>query len=321
MAVWAGKAALLAAKESIMPGQMGEAMAARLSSMTGFGEARGPLSERRLAVVRLASLNARYLELGIRTQPRFDTAELEAGIRAVLVDKLQRGRVSVTITLEGISGQAPSLGLRWEVLDELQRELARRPAGVELAPLSLRDLFALPGFVNDAGSQLANGERAALLQLVAQARDALVEARAQEGAALEPVLANELGVLAEFAAWLAGVNAGVREALLERLRSRLAAVLPPDSVPEDRLLVEAAIAADRADVAEEAQRIASHIEQARRLLAGGGAVGKRLEFLLQELLREVNTAASKCREVGMGERVVEAKAALERLREQAANLE
>ena len=304
-----------------MPGQMGEAMAARLCSMTGFGEARGPLSERRLAVVRLASLNARFLELTIRTQPRLDTAELEAAIRAVLADKLQRGRVSVTITLEGISGQAPKLEVRWEVLVELQRELARRPAGVELASPSLRDLFALPGFVSDASSQLDEGERAALLQLVAQAGDALVEARAQEGAALEPVLAGDLGVLAEFGAWLEAVNGGVREALLERLRERLAGVLPPGSVPEDRLLVEAAIAADRADVAEEAQRIASHIEQARRLLAGGGAVGKRLEFLLQELLREVNTAASKCREVGMGERVVEAKAALERLREQVANLE
>ncbi len=289
--------------------------------MTGFGEARGPLSERRLAEVRLASVNGRFLELQIRTQPRFDTGDLEAAVRTVLAERLQRGRVSVTITLQSLSGQAPGMGLQWEVLAELQRELARRPAGLELAPPSLRDLMALPGFMGEPAHEIEDRERPALLHLVAQARDALVAAREQEGAALQPVLADDLGVLAGFGAWLGGVNAGVREVLRERLRARLAAVLPPGAVPEDRLLVEAAIAADRADVSEEVQRIESHLQQARRVLAGGGAVGKRLEFLLQELLREVNTAASKCREAGMGERVVEAKAALERLREQAANLE
>ncbi len=296
-------------------------MGAHLRSMTGFGEARGELSERRLAEVRLSSVNGRFLELQIRTQPRFDTAELEPAIRAVLAEQLQRGRVSVAITMQRVSGQAAGLGWHWEVLEELQRELARCPAGIALAPLSLRDLLAVPGFVADAADEIDEEERAALLQLVARARDALVVAREQEGAALQPVLADDLGVLAEFGAWLAGVNSAVRETLLGRLRARLAEVLPPGVVEEERLLVEAAIAADRADVSEEVQRIASHLQQARRLLAGGGAVGKRLEFLLQELVREVNTAASKCREVGMGERVVEAKAALERLREQVVNLE
>jgi len=289
--------------------------------MTGYGEARGPLSDRRIAEVRLSSVNGRFLELQIRTQPRFDTADLEAGIRAVLADKLQRGRVSVAISVQRVSGQGAGLGWHWEVVDELQRELARRPGGIELAPLSLRDLMALPGFVADAADELDGDERAALLHLVAKARDALVAAREQEGAALHPALAADFGAVAQFASWLEGVNGAVRETLLERLRTRLAEVLPPGAVAEDRLLVEAAIAADRADVSEEVQRIASHLQQARRLLAGGGAVGKRMEFLLQELLREVNTAASKCREVGMGEQVVEAKAALERLREQVANLE
>ncbi len=296
-------------------------MPASIRSMTGFGEARGPLSDRRLAELRLASVNGRFLELQIRTQPRLDTSEIEAELRAVLAEKLHRGRVTATITLQLFGGPAEGLGFHWEVLEELKRELARHPAGRELAPLSLRDLLALPGFLGDAEKGLGEEERAALLELAAQARDALLAAREAEGAALLLVLERDLGVLAEFAAWLENINAGVRQALLERLRTRLAEVLPPGSVPEDRLLVEAAIAADRADVAEEVQRIKSHLQQARRLLAEGGAVGKRLEFLLQELLREVNTAASKCREVGVGERVVEAKAALERLREQVGNLE
>lgn len=296
-------------------------MSGHVCSMTGFGEARGPLSDRRAAEVRLASLNGRFLEIHIRTQPRLDTSELEAAIRAVLAEKLQRGRVSLSITLQPLPGQGEGLGFHWEVLEELQRELDRRPAGLELAPPSLRDLLALPGFCGNGEPALEGEERAALLGLLAQARDHLVAARAAEGAAVLPVLAADIDLLAEFAAWLGEINATVRDSLLARLRARLADVLPPGSLPEDRLLLEVALAADRADVAEEAQRIASHVGQARRLLAEGGAVGKRLEFVLQELLREVNTAASKCREGGMGERVVEAKAALERLREQVGNLE
>lgn len=289
--------------------------------MTGFGEARGPLSDRRAAEVRLASLNGRYLEILIRTQPRLDTSELEAAIRTVLAEKLQRGRVNVNIAVQPLAGQGQGLEFRWEVLEALQRELARRPVGLDLAPPSLRDLLALPGFWGGGEGELDAQERTALLALVAKARDNLMAARAAEGAAIVPALAAEIEVLAEFAVWLGAINAAVRDNLMGRLRHRLAELFPAGSLPEDRLLLEVALAADRADVAEEAQRISSHVQQARRLLAEGGVVGKRLEFILQELLREVNTAASKCREVGMGERVVAAKAALERLREQVANLE
>ncbi len=108
---------------------------------------------------------------------------------------------------------------------------------------------------------------------------------------------------------------------MARLSDRLATLLDGTEVSQDRLLQEAAVAADRADVAEEVQRLAAHLDHFERLLGQGGPVGKKIDFLLQELLREVNTAGSKCREAGMGERVVEAKAALEKLREQCANLE
>lgn len=296
-------------------------MPAPLRSMTGFGEARGVLPDGRVVEVRLASVNGRFLEIQVRSFPRLEMGELEPAIRAVLGEQLQRGRVSVTIVLQSPAGAGGGLGFRWEVAEELQRELARRPPGLELAPVSLRDLLSLPGFLADVENRLGEEERAVLLAVVAQARDVLVGAREQEGSALLPTLSRDLEAVAQFAVWLGNVNSGVRQVLLERLRGRLVEVLPAAAVPEDRLLMEAAIAADRADVSEEVQRIESHLAQARRLLAAGGAVGKRLEFLLQELLREVNTAASKCREAGMGERVIEAKAALERLREQVANLE
>jgi len=296
-------------------------MSGALHSMTGFGQAGGDLSERLAAQIRLASVNARFLEVVVRTFPRFDTTELEPALRAVLAERLARGRVVVTIELQTRPGAAAGPAFRWEAAQALVASLAQRPAGIELAPLQLRDLLALPGFVEGGEHALDEGERARLLALAGEARDLLAAARRTEASALRPQLDGETTVLTEFAAWLRATGGGLRELLLARLRERLAALLEGRAVAEERLVQEAALLADRADTAEEVERLDAHLAHLRRLLDGGGPVGKKLDFLLQELLREVNTAASKCREAGMGERVVEAKAALERLREQSANLE
>jgi len=296
-------------------------MSGALHSMTGFGQAGGDLSERLAAQIRLASVNARFLEVVVRTFPRFDTTELEPALRAVLAERLARGRVVVTIELQTRPGAAAGAAFRWEAAQALVASLAQRPAGIELAPLQLRDLLALPGFVEGGEHALDEGERARLLALAGEARDLLAAARRTEASALRPQLDGETTVLTEFAAWLRATGGGLRELLLARLRERLAALLEGRAVAEERLVQEAALLADRADTAEEVERLDAHLAHLRRLLDGGGPVGKKLDFLLQELLREVNTAASKCREAGMGERVVEAKAALERLREQSANLE
>jgi uncharacterized protein (TIGR00255 family) len=293
-----------------------------LRSMTGFGQAQGELSQRLAAQVRLTTVNARFLEVTLRTHPRMETAELEVAMRSVLAQKLARGRVHAIVEWRATAHGSSGLVFHWEVASALLAALAERPRELQLAPLTLRDLLALPGFVEGTGElSLTLEEQQALLALVAVAADAAVAAREREAAALLPQIEGEVGELESFQRWLAGVNEQLRETLLERLRGRLARLLDGLDVNQDRLLQEAAIAAERADVAEEVQRLEAHLAHLRDLLAKGGAVGKKLDFLLQEVLREVNTAASKCREVGMGERVVGAKAALDKLREQCANLE
>jgi uncharacterized protein (TIGR00255 family) len=297
-------------------------MAGVLRCMTGFGQAQGELSPRLAAQVRVTSLNSRFLEVVVRTHPRIETAELEAALRPVLAERIGRGRVQVVIELKPVVAGRTDLVLHWEVASSLLDALAGRPEGLELAPLTLRDLLALPGFSEGGGElALAPEEQQVLLALIGSARDALVAVREREAAALMPQIDGEVAELEAFQRWLAEVNAGLRETLLARLREKLVALLDGMEVNQDRLIQEAAIAVDRADVAEEVQRLAAHLAHLRSLLAEGGAAGKKLDFLLQEVLREVNTAASKCREVGMGERVVSAKAALEKLREQCANLE
>jgi uncharacterized protein (TIGR00255 family) len=297
-------------------------MAGVLRSMTGFGQAQGDLSERLAADVRMTSVNSRFLEVTLRTHPRIETAELEAALRPVLSGGLTRGRVQVTVELRSLVRSGTGLVLHWELASQLMEALEQRPAGLELAPLALRDLLALPG-VAEGGGELAltAEEQRALLDLSGRARDALVAQREREAVALLPQLNGDLAELVSFRSWLAEVNEQVRTALFGRLRERLATLLDGSEVNQDRLLQEAAIAADRADVSEEVQRLAAHLAHFDTLLAEGGPVGKKIDFLLQELLREVNTSGSKCREAGMGERVVAAKAALEKLREQCANLE
>ena len=296
-------------------------MAAAISSMTGFGRAAGALSPRFEAEVRITSVNARFLEPSLRVHPRFETGELELGVRSVLAERLQRGRVQVVVDLQAVPGAAPDLAFRWRVAEALLAELGKRPAELELAPLSLRDLLAVPGFAEGGELRLSDDEHSALLALIAVARDALIETRCREAAELRGQIDGEIALVGDFRDWLAGANTRVREVLLARLHDRLAEALSGAGIPDDRLLQEAALAADRADIAEEVERLGAHLTQAQRILAVGGAVGKKLDFLLQEMLREVNTAGSKCREAGLGVRVVDAKSALEKLREQIANLE
>ncbi|MBZ5588915.1 MAG: DUF1732 domain-containing protein [Acidobacteriia bacterium] len=297
-------------------------MADVLRSMTGFGQAQGQLSDRLAAELRMTSVNSRFLEVALRTHPRIETAEIEAALRPVLSAGLSRGRIQVTLDLRPLVRSASGLVLHWELASQLMEALAQRPQGLELAPLALRDLLALPGFAEGGGEAvLSTNEQQAVLDLAAQARDALMAQREREAAALLPQINGELAELVSFRRWLAEVNEQVRTALFGRLKERLATLLEGAEVNQERLLQEAAIAADRSDVAEEAQRLAAHLAHFESLLSEGGPVGKKIDFLLQELLREVNTSASKCREVGMGERVVAAKASLEKLREQCANLE
>ncbi len=293
-----------------------------LRSMTGFGTAEGELSARLRATVRISSVNSRFLEVAVRSHPRLDSAEWEPLLRGVVSEAVTRGRVVVTIDLEGETARGGAVSINWGVAETLLAACEQRPAGIELAPLSLRDLLGVPGFLEGAGElALTEEERQRLLELVRAGCRSLVAARVREGEALRGQLEEEVATLNRFVVWLQEQQPRLTEVLLGRLRQRLADLLQGAPASEERLLQEAAILADRADVAEELARLEAHLAHLHGLLVGDGPVGKRLEFLLQEILREVNTASAKFREVGMGERVVAAKAALERLREQVANIE
>ncbi|BCW93781.1 MAG: hypothetical protein KatS3mg007_1675 [Thermoanaerobaculum sp.] len=294
-------------------------MSGRLYSMTGLGEAAGAVSPRLSARVRVWSVNSRGLEINLRFLPRGDYPELELACRREVSTRVSRGRVSLVLELKRTDWQQ-ALRFNWEVAKALAQQLQAKPAELELAPLHFGELLVVPGFVEASDEVLTPEEQEGVLGLVGEALEALAAARAREAELLLPSLQRELAVVEGFAEFLAREGEGLRQALYRRLLERVSS-LRSEGVDELRLAQEAALLAERSDVAEEQSRLLAHVAHFRGLLAEGGAVGRKLDFLVQEMLRELNTAGSKLREVGVGERLVEAKAAVERLREQCANLE
>ncbi len=291
-----------------------------LHSMTGFG--RGAREADGIAVrVEARSVNARHLKVGCRAPAEFDARH--ADIEALVRTRFERGTVSVSISVERRRAAAPAAIDAAVLADYVaQARAAAARAGIAGEP-TLDTLLRLPGVLSDPGERaLADADWELAAAAIGAALDDLGEMRRREGAALAGVLragADEIDRLA------ARVRARVPVALAEhreRMRERLAALLEPGhDVPAELLAREVAVLAERSDVAEELERLASHVAQWRDALDAGGPVGRRLEFLSQELGREANTIGSKTADAEIRDAVIGMKLAVDRLKEQSANLE
>jgi uncharacterized protein (TIGR00255 family) len=288
-------------------------------SMTGFGRAGFALGQRTFRI-ELRSVNNRFLDVKIRL-PWID-GELEARTLALVRRSVARGRVDVSV-LEERSDAAGALRLDGEAARNLAaalRELCAvaqcdLPTAAALLQQSRVELLSAGGAAratDETWPQLEPGLR--------QALDALIAMRRREGAALAAALVAQLDELGRRLEEIQRLVAGEPERQRARLEGRLAA-LHVEGVDPARLAMEVAICADRADVSEELARLASHIDQLRGAVDAEGEVGRKLEFMLQEVHRELNTIASKTVTAEVAHHVVEAKAAVEKMREQAQNVE
>lgn len=294
-----------------------------LMSMTGFGRARAELSDRYGVSIVVRSVNHRYLDIQVRTNLREEMPELEALVRTEISNRLERGRVTAQVNLEQVGASGPQVTVNVEQVEGVLEQLAaiRMPDNAS-AELSLGDVLAVPGLVSVTAQEtvLDDKESSALREVVTAAVDSMVEMRAAEGDRLARQIVAELGLVTGFANWFEPQIAELRQAIMERVLERIQS-LALEAADPDRIVQEAAILADKADVAEEVVRLRAHIEAFSERLAGGGTVGRTLDFLCQEIHRELNTLGSKCREPGVAERLVDAKSAAERVREQVQNLE
>jgi len=296
-----------------------------LVSMTGFGRSRGQLSDRFGASVVVRSVNHRYLDIQIRTNLREEAPEVEAAVRSVVAEGFERGRVTVQLNLERHCATSVDVVVNIDavrnVLEQLSRiEMPENTTG----SVGLGDVLAVPGLVSVTAAEtiLDDGEFSALKKVTAEAVDEAVRMRVDEGTRLGRQIKSELAELTAFADWFEPRMPDMRQRILERTKERVEVLVgSAAAVDPERVVQEAALLADRADVAEEMVRLRAHIETASDRLRAGGVVGRTLDFLCQEVHRELNTLGSKCRELGVAERVIDAKAAAERVREQVQNLE
>jgi uncharacterized protein (TIGR00255 family) len=297
-----------------------------LASMTGFARESGTLPDGTSFVWELRSVNGRGLDLRLRVPNGLDA--IEAALREAAGKRLKRGNVSATLTLKR-EERAPRLTPDPAALEQaiaLATSVAQR---LGAPPPRAEAILALPGVLRaetvEPDEAAEEAKRAALIAAFDTALQGLVAARGREGAQLATILGallDEIAALREAAATEAATQP---EAQRQRLMENLARLLGEGDararIPEERLAQEVAMLAQRSDVREELDRLSAHVAEARRLLAGGEAVGRKLEFLTQEFVREANTLCSKSASVGLTRLGLELKAAIERLREQAANVE
>jgi uncharacterized protein (TIGR00255 family) len=285
--------------------------------MTGFGRADG--ADGLSAEVR--SVNSRHLEVRPRL-PR-ELAALETELRSAASRHFERGQVEIAVRLPREGAFAPRL----EIDLEAARAYARAASALahDLArpeELGVAALLALPGVSRLREPELETESLApALLGLVERACAAAVEMRAREGESLERELRARL---ARIEALVGAVEArvdAVRSAVRERLEKRLASIAPALEADPGRLEQEVVLAIERMDVTEETVRLRSHLEQFRETLDAPGAVGRKLEFVLQEIGRETNTIGSKSADSELARAVVALKTEQEKLREQVLNVE
>jgi len=295
-----------------------------ISSMTGFGRASTRLDSLGFEI-EVRSVNHRHLDARVRV-PRILSA-CEADLRVRIQQRIGRGKVDLSIVASDDSPISARVEIDRAVADEyarVARELARLD-GVE-GTLSIDTLIALPGVARLAEPELPLDDLLdALLAGADEALDALLAMRAAEGKAIERDLLARLDRVESLAESIEARAGLVRETVCDRLRKRTEQLrLETGLLDEARLHQEIVMAADRLDVTEEIVRLRSHIEQFREIVQAAGAdapVGRRLEFLLQELGRETNTIGSKGSDAPIAHDVVELKAELERIREQVLNVE
>lgn len=291
-----------------------------IRSMTGFAQVKSQAGEGTSFTLSLKAVNHRFLDLQLRLP--LDLDELEMKIRRTLKERLARGHVEVTLSVdrrggEGYEFNREMVGGYIEAFRKAAREF-----GTNGEP-DLNNVFRLPGALGVVTPLDGNFE-ASVLAALDQAIQKLNLMREQEGRSMEAEMRSRLNSLEQATNEVSKLRTAVSRAYMEKVRSRMQELL--ENADQDRILQEAAILAERSDIQEELVRLHTHIEHFRKLLDQAGEVGKKLDFLLQELNREANTLLSKTSGVaGEGLRITELglqmKSEIEKCREQVQNLE
>lgn len=291
-----------------------------MNSMTGFGAATAPLASASLRV-EIGGVNRKQTEVAV-TLPRA-WAALETTVRELVAGAVSRGRVNISISLQQTAGGAAPITINRERLTALTAQLTELENTLgKPVDTSLDALLRLGILAEETESDLPlETVEAAVVPAVQEALHAFLTLRAQEGANMKQDLLTRINTLRGYRVALMERASGValrhREALLKRLEDS-GLPIPAD---DERIIKEIALFADRCDVTEEMTRLESHLNQFERICDKTEAVGRTLDFLCQEIFRELNTTGSKANDAELAQMVVSAKTELEKIREQVQNIE
>ncbi|MDX1643113.1 MAG: YicC/YloC family endoribonuclease [Thermoanaerobaculia bacterium] len=292
-----------------------------MRSMTGFGEATGESDSRRLTVV-VRGVNHRYLDVAARIPDLCRSSE--AALQRLLGGRLERGRVELAVEVESLGPAGSRVELRSETARALIEALSelRSAAGIG-GEVAIGDLLQVPGIVEVRALEQdwTEEDERLLLEVAAEALEQMMAARRSEGRRLAAVIDEKLEQLGSLAEALDALRPQAQQALSESFERRVDELMDDAELEAGRLEQEIALLIDRSNVSEELERLAAHLEHFGQIAEQSGAVGKRLDFVVQEIFRELNTLSAKCRSSAMSRRAVEAKVLCEELREQLRNVE
>ena len=290
-----------------------------IKSMTGYGKAN--LSEdAREYQVEIKSVNHRYLDISVK-MPRV-ISYLEEEVKKEIASKVKRGKIDVFITFENNSTQGKEIKINTEIakiyIDELKK-LAKQEN--ILANIEVTEISKFPDVLSIKNEQDDETIKNELLETVSQATIKLVQMRTNEGSKIAEDLSRRIKTIQEKVKDISSLSTRLIEEYVVKLEGRIKEILKNQEVDEARLAQEVVIYADKCSIEEEVTRLKSHISQFEKLLNSEEAIGKKLDFLIQEMNRETNTIGSKANNLEITNGVIDIKTQLENIREQIQNIE
>lgn len=287
-----------------------------ICSMTGYAVKTRDVDRGSLQI-ELKSVNSRYLDFHFRVNE--DLRALEMPLRELLSARLSRGKVECRLSFNAAAARAEQLQLNGDLLAMLQALSAQVRAQLpDAAPLSVNETLRWPGMFGDQSVDFA-ALGPEVMALAREALDDFTASRGREGAKLAAMIVERVNGMRDIVRRVAPRIPEAQALFTEKLRQRLTEAL--GNASDDRILQEVAVFATRIDVAEELSRLTTHLDEVERVLKQGGACGKRLDFLMQELNREANTLGSKSAITEVSQASMDLKLLIEQMREQIQNLE
>ena len=291
-----------------------------IKSMTGYGRAVATVGGREFTV-ELRSVNNRYLDCTVKLPRMLSFAE--DAVKQAVKASVSRGKVDVFISMKSENADDTTITLNKTVLEGYLTAMRQMVSEFEVRDdISVSTVSRLPEVFSVEKPQVDEEQlQKDLMEVLSQALAGYDAMRCKEGQALDADLRSRGNTILELVAQVEQGNAQTVIDYRTRLENKLREVLESTNIDESRILTEAAIFADKVAVDEETVRLRSHLAQMNEMLTSGGAVGRKLDFLLQEMNREANTIGSKCTDVRLARVVVDIKAELEKIREQTQNIE